>query len=198
MLQASPAFLDQLYVSSAVTAFAITALLVYCAFRLAERAEAETEALLRNILPEQIVDRLKQHPNEAIAEAGSRRSRHWRCSHGRCRSAPTCTRSSGPSGVHGLDTLREKAAVADQFATRSSPGMATFCGSRYYRIPGSSQPHRRARFEAEQELPHGLEMLLPALDLLRHRVDVAEAPLERVLLEDRGRSGGVVGGVDDS
>ena len=65
----TPAFLDQLYISSAVTAFAITALLVYYAFRLAERAEAETEALLRNILPDQIVDRLRQHPGEAIAEA---------------------------------------------------------------------------------------------------------------------------------
>jgi adenylate cyclase len=65
----TPAFLDQLYISSAVTVFAITALLVYYAFRLAERAEAETEALLRNILPEQIVDRLRQHPEEAIAEA---------------------------------------------------------------------------------------------------------------------------------
>ena len=39
------------------------------AFRLAERAEAEKEALLRNILPDQIVDRLRQHPEEAIAEA---------------------------------------------------------------------------------------------------------------------------------
>jgi len=65
----TPAFLDQLYISSAVTAFAITALLVYYAFRLAERAEAETEVLLRNILPDQIVDRLRQHPEEAIAEA---------------------------------------------------------------------------------------------------------------------------------
>lgn len=69
VLPASPDFLDQLYVSSAVTTFAITALLVYYAFRLAERAEAETETLVRNILPEQIVDRLKQHPGEAIAEA---------------------------------------------------------------------------------------------------------------------------------
>jgi adenylate cyclase len=74
ILQVNPALLDQLYVSSAVTTFVITALLVYYAFRLAERAEAETEALLRNILPEQIVDQLKQHPDEAIAEAFSEAS----------------------------------------------------------------------------------------------------------------------------
>jgi adenylate cyclase len=69
VLPVSDGFLDRLYLSSAVTAFGITALLVYYAFRLAERAEAETDNLLRNILPEQIVDRLKQHPEEAIAEA---------------------------------------------------------------------------------------------------------------------------------
>src|SRR5882724_10587413 len=40
-------------------------------------------------------------------------------------------------------------------------------------------------------------MFLTALQLLRYRVDVAEAALDRVLLEDRRRSGGVVGGVDD-
>src|SRR6266851_3378897 len=41
-------------------------------------------------------------------------------------------------------------------------------------------------FEAHQVLADGLEMLLPSLQLLRHRVDVAEAALERVLVEDRG------------
>ena len=68
ILPVDRAFLDQLYVSSAVTSFTITALLVHYAFRLVERAEAETEGLLRNILPDQIVDRLRQHPNEAIAD----------------------------------------------------------------------------------------------------------------------------------
>jgi adenylate cyclase len=68
LLPVNRAFLDQLYVSSAVTTFVITTLLVHYAFRLVERAEAETEGLLRNILPDQIVDRLKQHPNDPIAE----------------------------------------------------------------------------------------------------------------------------------
>ncbi|MGH7109696.1 MAG: adenylate/guanylate cyclase domain-containing protein [Stellaceae bacterium] len=74
IVPAEPGFLDQLYLSSALTAFAITALLVYYAFRLAERAEAETEALLRNILPEKIADQLRAHPGEAIAEAVSEAS----------------------------------------------------------------------------------------------------------------------------
>jgi adenylate cyclase len=66
---AEPAFVAQLYVSSALTAFAVTAALAYYAFSLAERAEAETEALLRNILPDQVVERLKQRPGEPVAES---------------------------------------------------------------------------------------------------------------------------------
>ena len=41
-------------------------------------------------------------------------------------------------------------------------------------------------------------MLLPALQLLRDGVDVAEAALERVFFEDCGRAGGVIGRVDDT
>jgi adenylate cyclase len=55
-------FLAQLYISSAVTTFALSAMIAYYAFRLAERAEAETKALLRNILPDKIVDRLRDRP----------------------------------------------------------------------------------------------------------------------------------------
>src|SRR5919206_1767210 len=67
-LEPDPAFLGQLYLSSAITAFSVTAVLVYYAFNLAERAEAETEALLRNILPESVVERLKVRPGEAVAD----------------------------------------------------------------------------------------------------------------------------------
>jgi adenylate cyclase len=62
-------FLAQLYVSSALTTFGLSAGIAYYAFRLAERAEAETERLLRNILPENIVERLRQNPDEPIADA---------------------------------------------------------------------------------------------------------------------------------
>ena len=68
-LEPDPAFLGQLYLSSAITAFSVTAVLVYYAFTLAERAEAETEGLLRNILPESVVERLKARPGEAVADS---------------------------------------------------------------------------------------------------------------------------------
>jgi adenylate cyclase len=67
-------FLAQLYVSSALTAFVLIAALTYYSFRLVERAEAATEALLNNILPGAIITRLREHPEEAIADAFERAS----------------------------------------------------------------------------------------------------------------------------
>ncbi len=61
--------LDALYVTAASTTFVLIAATVYYAFSLAERAQAETDALLRNILPESVVDRLKADPEAAIADA---------------------------------------------------------------------------------------------------------------------------------
>ncbi|HRD76597.1 MAG TPA: adenylate/guanylate cyclase domain-containing protein [Hyphomicrobiaceae bacterium] len=68
---AHPAFIRSIYVSAIVTTFAITAAIVHYAFRLAEAAEAETDALLRNILPEPIVERLKANPGVTIADSFS-------------------------------------------------------------------------------------------------------------------------------
>jgi adenylate cyclase len=67
-------FLNQLYVGSAVNVFVLTAALTYYSFRLLERAEAATEALLDNILPGPIIARLREHPEEAIADAFERAS----------------------------------------------------------------------------------------------------------------------------
>jgi adenylate cyclase len=62
-------FLAQLYVGSALTVFVLIGALTYYSFRLVERAEAATEALLNNILPGAIITRLREHPEEAIADA---------------------------------------------------------------------------------------------------------------------------------
>ena len=66
---ANPGFLRSVYVTATVTTFAMTAAIVLYAFRLAERAQAETEALLRSILPGSIVDRLKAAPGATIADS---------------------------------------------------------------------------------------------------------------------------------
>ncbi len=49
------------------TTFSVISIVLYYAFRLVEQAEARTDALLHNILPETIVDQLKEHPDTTIA-----------------------------------------------------------------------------------------------------------------------------------
>jgi adenylate cyclase len=62
-------FLDQLYANSAISVMAIVFLVVFYAFRLTRLAEAQTDALLYNMMPEKIVQRLKEDPTATIADA---------------------------------------------------------------------------------------------------------------------------------
>jgi adenylate cyclase len=68
VLAVSQADLDALYVTAVVTTFTILSAVVYYAFRLAEVAQAETNALLHNILPQSIVNRLKKAPGSLVAD----------------------------------------------------------------------------------------------------------------------------------
>jgi adenylate cyclase len=60
--------LDAMYIQATITTFGLIAASVFYAFRLAENAKAETDALLRNILPDEIVERLKAKPSEPVAD----------------------------------------------------------------------------------------------------------------------------------
>ena len=62
------AIMDSLYTQGAITTFALIAASVYYAFSLAEQAKAETDAVLRNVLPDPIVERLKANPGAVIAD----------------------------------------------------------------------------------------------------------------------------------
>lgn len=64
----NPRILNDLYTQSAITAFGLIAVTVWYAFRLVETAKAETDRLLRNILPDKIAERLKLQPDTAIAD----------------------------------------------------------------------------------------------------------------------------------
>jgi adenylate cyclase len=74
MVPVERGFLDQLYIGAAVNVFALTAALTWYSFRSVERAEAATEALLANILPGPIITRLREHPEQSIADAFERAS----------------------------------------------------------------------------------------------------------------------------
>jgi adenylate cyclase len=64
----NPRILNDLYTQSAITTFGLIAVTVWYAFRLVENAKGETDRLLRNILPEKIVERLKTKPDKLIAD----------------------------------------------------------------------------------------------------------------------------------
>jgi len=68
-IDADPFLLHNLYVSSAATTFTIIALIVGYAFTVADRARAEADSLLANILPAAIAERLKTRAGERIADA---------------------------------------------------------------------------------------------------------------------------------
>jgi adenylate cyclase len=64
-----PKVVEPLYIQAAVTTAGLIAASVYYAFNLAEKAKAETDTLLRNILPDSVVERLKSKPGAAIADS---------------------------------------------------------------------------------------------------------------------------------
>jgi adenylate cyclase len=66
--------IDSLYLQAAVTTFGLIAASVYYAFSLVERARQETETVLRNVLPESVVERLKAAPGATVADGFSEAS----------------------------------------------------------------------------------------------------------------------------
>lgn len=67
-IPSNPRILNDIYTQSAITTFGLIAVTVWYAFRLVEGARAETDRLLRNILPDSIAERLKTRPDERIAD----------------------------------------------------------------------------------------------------------------------------------
>lgn len=68
LIDTDPEMRWNIYVQAAVTTMGLIAGCVYYAFSLFESAKAENDALLRNILPDQIAERLKANPGQAIAD----------------------------------------------------------------------------------------------------------------------------------
>jgi len=68
-LDPDPFLLANVYITSALTTFCIVAIVAYYAITLVRSAEAQTDALLRNVLPETVADRLMLQPERAIADS---------------------------------------------------------------------------------------------------------------------------------
>jgi adenylate cyclase len=126
--------LDSLYVTAALTTFTMIGAVVYYAFRLAEQARAETEALLRNILPESIVDRLKAAPDVAIADACDDASVLFSDLKG----FVTLAKSLGPQRTVAL--LNELTHRFDRLAAEHGVEKVKTIGDAYMAVAGVPQP----------------------------------------------------------
>jgi len=67
LLDATPEMVNGIYTQAAITTGALIAASVWYAFQLVESAKAETDRLLRNILPDAIVELLKADPSRTVA-----------------------------------------------------------------------------------------------------------------------------------
>lgn len=126
--------LDALYVTATVTTFTMISAVVYYAFRLADQARAETDALLRNILPESIVDRLKAAPDVAIADACDDASVLFADLKG----FVTLAKSLGPQRTVAL--LNELTQRFDRLAAEHGVEKVKTIGDAYMAVAGVPQP----------------------------------------------------------
>jgi len=156
-LSVSEGFLTQLYVSSTICVFGVSAVTAYYALRLAERAEAATESLLRNILPDDIVDRLREHPEQPIAEAFAEASVLFSDIQG---FVPLSARLGAERTVALLNELMRR---FDALATRHGVEKIKTIGDAYMAVAGVPKPSKE----------HANRLALMALDMLKVKETVA-------------------------
>jgi adenylate cyclase len=170
-----PGFNAQLYVSSALTVFVVSGALTWYAFRLVQRAEAETQALLHNILPHTIVDRLREHPGEAIADAFERASILFSDIQG----FVPLSRSLGAARTVAM--LNELMRCFDALAERHGVEKIKTIGDAYMAVAGLPEP---AADHADRLARMGLDMLAAKDEIaamfgvtIRMRIGIASGPV---------------------
>jgi len=126
--------LDPLYTQAAVTTAVMIAASVWYAFSLAAKAKAETDALLRNVLPDSIVERLKAKPDEAIADGHTEASVMFADISG----FVALSRKLGPARV--VDLLNEIVRRFDQLADQHGVEKIKTIGDAYMAVAGVPVP----------------------------------------------------------
>ena len=175
MVKVEHGFLVQLYVGSAVNVFALTAALTYYSFRLVERAEAATEALLENILPGPIIARLREQPDESIADAFEHASILFSDIQG----FVPLSKSLGARGTVALlsDMMRRFDALADKHGVEKIKTI----GDAYMAAAGLPEP---VDDHADRLARMGLDMLAAKDEIAAHlgvpirmRIGIASGPV---------------------
>ena len=126
--------LDPLYVQAAITTGVLIAAAVWYAFNLAAQAKAETDALLRNVLPDSIVERLKAEPDHSIADGHREASVLFADISG----FVALSRQLGPARV--VDLLNEIVRRFDDLADRRGVEKIKTIGDAYMAVAGVPEP----------------------------------------------------------
>ena len=175
MVPVDRGFLAQLYVGSAVNVFALTAALTFYSFRLVERAEAATQALLENILPAAIITRLREHPEQSIADAFERASILFSDIQG----FVPLSKSLGASRTVALlnEMMRRFDALADKYGVEKIKTI----GDAYMAVAGLPEP---VDDHADRLARMGLEMFAAKDEVaalfevtIRMRIGIASGPV---------------------
>jgi adenylate cyclase len=173
------AFLDANYVQGAITAFGLIAASVYYAFSLAERAKAETDAVLRNVLPDNVVERLKAVPDAAIADGFASASVLFADVSGFVAMA----RTLGPEKTVGL--LNKLVSRFDELAERHGVEKIKTIGDAY--MVASGVPEPRA--------DHVVALASMALDMISAARDISEETSLPINIRAGMASGPMMAGV---
>lgn len=159
LINAGQEVLDSLYTQAAISTVGLIAASVWYAFQLAERAREETDALLRNILPNSVADRLKIRPGELVADSHDEVSVLFADISG----FVALARSLGPAKV--VNLLNEVVSEFDGLAARHGVEKIKTIGDAYMAVAGLPEP-------ADD---HAMRLAQMALDML--------ATVERVRAE---------------
>lgn len=169
------AFLDANYVQGAITTFGILAASVYYAFALAERAKAETESVLRNVLPDQVVERLKAEPETAIADGFANASVLFADLIG----FVAIARRLGPEKTVAM--LNRLVSAFDDLAARHGVEKIKTIGDAYMVASGVPQPredHAAALAAMALDMMHTVESIAREMDLpISMRAGMASGPM---------------------
>ena len=151
------AVLDSMYIQATVTTFGLISAAIYYAFRLAENARAETEALLRNILPDTVVERLKARPAEAVADTFDEASILFADITG---FVPLARQLGAGETVTLLNTLVSR---FDELAARHGVEKIKTIGDAYMVAAGVPEPHP----QSAARLAHMALVMIEAVQTLR-------------------------------
>jgi adenylate cyclase len=175
LIAPDPALLNNLYISSVVTTGCIIAVIVLYAFSLADDARAEADALLANMLPESIAERLKANPGDLLADNVANASILFTNLVG----FTPLSRELGAE--HTVTLLDEIISQFDSIAARHGVEKIKTIGDGYMAVAGVTVPladHETRLARLALELPAVVKRISRELDMdLQIRIGMASGPV---------------------